>query len=179
MKVAGTLPQSALMAGDSRNVNGPSDYDPNLPASFVPGRNILFLTLAGSLAATMGAWNVVAGVCQTDYSGYPDCRKEFIDAMEKALNLGLGLYDMEVALKHPPLTIHTPLMFLTKAETWRMARELGEVDGYDALSLVKEMSMTDYNGDTTMNEWGMGKLDNPASELRAKGYEEAKQKGWV
>ena len=103
-------------------------------------------------------------MCQTDYSGYPDCRRVFVDSMQTSLSLALG----------EDIRIHTPLMYLTKAETWKLAADLDVVD------IVREHSHTDYNGDrTTKNEWGYGKLDNPASILRAKGYEDAKAKGWV
>ncbi len=103
-------------------------------------------------------------MCQTDYSGYPDCRRVFIDSMQTSLSLAMDI----------DLRVHTPLMYLTKAETWKLARDLG------ILEIVRDVSHTDYNGDrSTYHEWGYGKLDNPASELRAKGYEEAKAKGWV
>ena len=114
-----------------------------------------------------GAKDIVTGVCQTDYSGYPDCRRSFVDSMERVL-------DAAMPSSCGPFRIHTPLMYLTKAETWKLAADLGILD------IVREMSHTDYNGDrSTLNEWGYGKLDNPASILRAKGYEEAKEKGWI
>ena len=124
----------------------------------------MFLTIAASIAITDGVSDLVGGMCQTDYSGYPDCRRVFIDSMQTSLSLALD----------EDIRIHTPLMYLTKAETWKLAADLGVVD------IVREHSHTDYNGDrTTWNEWGYGKLDNPASILRAKGYDEAKEKGWV
>lgn len=163
--LTGTLSGSALTEHDA-DVSAPHALDPNLPASFVPGRNALFLTLAASHAYTRGISDLVGGMCEADYSGYPDCRRDFVDATERSLSLAL---DREVR-------IHTPLMRLTKAETWRLARELGE----DVLEIVRRESHTDYNGDReTWNEWGYGKLDNPASILRAKGYQEAKAKGWI
>jgi 7-cyano-7-deazaguanine synthase len=135
-----------------------------LPASFVPGRNAVFLSIAASLGYTRGIHDLVGGMCQTDYSGYPDCRRVFIDAMQTTMSLALDV----------DLRIHTPLMYLTKAETWKLAHDLGVLD------IVRDLSHTDYNGDrTTYHEWGYGKLDNPASILRAKGYEEAKAKGWL
>jgi 7-cyano-7-deazaguanine synthase len=171
-EIGGLLPKTALNGGEG-DLNGSSEFDASLPASFVPGRNILFFTLAGVYAATIGAEVVVSGVCQTDYSGYPDCRSEFVIAMEMALNLGLyGEYQQK-------LSVAAPLMYLTKAETWKLAKDLGVVDGQPALEVVRELSMTDYNGSTVRNEWGMGELNNPASVLRQKGYMEAKERGWV
>ena len=105
-----------------------------------------------------------------DYSGYPDCRRVFIDSMQTSLSLAMD----------EDLRIHTPLMYLTKAETWKMAADLGTVAGQDVLETVRVQSHTDYNGDRSeLHEWGYGQLDNPASKLRAKGYREAKEKGWV
>ena len=144
--------------------NASSAIDQTLPNSFIAGRNLLFLSIAGSRAAEQGINDIVAGVCQTDYSGYPDCRRATIDAMQLSLSLGLGIGDVR---------IHTPLMYLTKAETWRLAQTLGIVD------IVINDTVTDYNGDATPNDWGKGQLDNPASILRQKGYEEAKTKGWL
>ena len=161
--VRGMLSGSALTEHE-KDVAGQHERAPHLPASFVPGRNALFLTIAASYAYTRSIHDLVGGMCQTDYSGYPDCRRVFVDAQQTALSLAL---DADVRL-------HTPLMYLTKAQTWKLAADLG------ALDVVREMSHTDYNGDrSTWNEWGYGRLDNPASILRAKGYEEAKQKGWV
>lgn len=101
-----------------------------LPNSFVPGRNILFLTLAGIYAYQIGATTVITGVCETDFSGYPDCRDEFVQAMNQALAKGMDL----------PLMIRTPLMWLNKAETWALANQLG------ALDLVRHQTLTCYNG---------------------------------
>lgn len=101
-----------------------------LPNSFVPGRNILFLTLAGIYAYQIGATTVITGVCETDFSGYPDCRHEFVQAMNQALAKGMDL----------PLMIRTPLMWLNKAETWALADQLG------ALDLVRHQTLTCYNG---------------------------------
>ncbi|MCH7640281.1 MAG: 7-cyano-7-deazaguanine synthase QueC [Bacteroidetes bacterium] len=163
LDVTGLLAFSSLTEHE-KDSNAPHELAPDLPASFVPGRNALFLTTAASFAYTRGIHDLVGGMCQTDYSGYPDCRRDFIDATEKSLSLAL-----EASTR-----IHTPLMDLTKAETWKLAADLG------CLEVVREMSHTDYNGDRTeRHEWGYGKLDNPASILRAKGYEEAKEAGWV
>ncbi|EGU39544.1 queuosine biosynthesis protein QueC [Vibrio ichthyoenteri ATCC 700023] len=122
-----------------------------LPNSFVPGRNILFLTLAGIYAYQIGAQSVITGVCETDFSGYPDCRDEFVKSMNTALVQGMDR----------PFTIQTPLMWLNKAETWALA------DQYDALSLVREKTLTCYNGII-----GDGCGDCPACELRKVGLEQ-------
>jgi len=163
MDIRGILQGSALTE-HGKDMSAPHELNNDLPASFVPGRNAVFLTIACSYAFTKNITDIVGGMCQTDYSGYPDCRQDFVDSMAKSMSLAL---DKE-------MRIHTPLMYLTKAETWKLAYELG------ILEIVRDLSHTDYNGDrTTYNEWGYGKLDNPASILRAKGYAEAKEKGWL
>lgn len=163
MSLEGMLRGSALTEHD-KDVSAPHELNNDLPASFVPGRNAVFLSVALSYAYTLNITDVVGGMCQTDYSGYPDCRRDFIDSMQSTMQLAL----------EADVRIHTPLMYLTKAETWKLAYELGILD------VVRDLSHTDYNGDrSTYNEWGYGKLDNPASILRARGYEEAKAKGWL
>jgi 7-cyano-7-deazaguanine synthase len=130
-----------------------------LPTTFVPGRNIFFLTAAAALGYRRGIRDLVGGMCETDYSGYPDCRQATITATERALALG-----METEFK-----IHTPLMRLSKAETWRMAQELG---GQALVDLTIEETVTCYEGDRThRHAWGYGCGTCPACELRAKGYE--------
>jgi 7-cyano-7-deazaguanine synthase len=169
LDLRGLLSGSALTEHD-KDVSGPHEHAPELPASFVPGRNALFLTAAASYGYTRGIHDLVGGMCQTDYSGYPDCRLDFVQSMERSLGLAL-----DAAVR-----VHTPLMHLTKAETWKLAADLGTVDGVDVLDTARELSHTDYNGDRSeRHEWGYGRLDNPASVLRAKGYEEAKERGWV
>lgn len=151
------LADSALTT--SGDVTKPHHRNAALPASFVPNRNALFLTIAHAYAQKVGAGNVITGVCETDYSGYPDCRAVFIDALEKALNIG---YMTNISIK-------TPLMFLNKAETFALAEEHGILD------LVIEHSHTCYNGDrSALYDWGRGCGQCPACELRAKGYEEFK-----
>ena len=165
LDLRGLLSGSALTEHE-KDVAAAHEADPSLPASFVPGRNALVLAVAAGHAYTRGISDLVGGMCQTDYSGYPDCRRVFVDAQQTALSLALGR----------DIRIHTPLMYLTKAETWKLAKELGD----NVLEIVRDLSHTDYNGDrSTYNEWGYGRLDNPASVLRARGYEEAKAKGWV
>jgi 7-cyano-7-deazaguanine synthase len=169
LDLRGLLSGSALTEHE-KEVDVPHERNPELPASFVPGRNAVFLTLAASHAYTRGINDLVMGVCQTDYSGYPDCRIGFIQSMQRTLTLAL----------EEDVRIHTPLMYLTKAEAWKLAKDLGEVRGHDVLEIVREMSHTDYHGDRSeRHEWGYGRLDNPASVLRARGYEEARQRGWI
>jgi 7-cyano-7-deazaguanine synthase len=169
LDLSGVLSGSALTESE-KDVNAPHERATDLPASFVPGRNALFLTTAASFGYTRGIHDLVGGMCQTDYSGYPDCRIGFIQAQQRTLQLAL---DADVR-------IHTPLMYLTKAETWRLAHDLGTVAGHNVLEVVREMSHTDYHGDRSeRHDWGYGKLDNPASVLRARGYEEAREKGWI
>ena len=122
-----------------------------LPNSFVPGRNILFLTLAGIYAYQIGADTVITGVCETDFSGYPDCRDDFVKAMNSALVKGMD----------KALTIKTPLMWLNKAETWALA------DQNKALQLVREKTLTCYNGVI-----GDGCGDCPSCHLRKAGLDD-------
>ena len=175
LDLTGLLSGSALLAAEATDTNAAHALAPGLPASFVPGRNALFLTAAASLAfarglAEDGRLDLVGGMCQTDYSGYPDCRLDFVESQARTLSLAL---DADV-------TVHTPLMHLTKAETWKLAADLGTVRGLDVLATVVEKSHTDYHGDRTeRHAWGYGKLDNPASVLRAKGWDEARANGWL
>ena len=167
-EVKGLLAPSSINKEGAENApdhNETSYVNPTLPASFTAGRNLLFLTIAASVIVKHGFDDIVTGVCQTDYSGYPDCRRDTIDALQLALNLGMGSLNQ--------INIVTPLMHLSKAQTWKMAKDLG------VLSVIINDTMTDYNGDETMNEWGMGNEDNPASKLRAEGFREAKNRGWI
>jgi 7-cyano-7-deazaguanine synthase len=129
-----------------------------LPNTFVPGRNILFLTVAAALAYRRDIADLVGGMCETDYSGYPDCRESTIRATEQALNLG-----MEAGFH-----IHTPLMRATKAETWEMAETLG---GAALVDLIVEETVTCYEGDRAhRHDWGYGCGQCPACDLRARGF---------
>ena len=129
-----------------------------LPTTFVPGRNLIFLTFAAALAYRRNARHIVLGVCETDYSGYPDCRDDTIKAMQVALGLGLDRR----------LVLHTPLMWRDKAQTFALAKALG---GEALLDLVVEDSHSCYLGDrSTRHAWGYGCGHCPACELRAKGY---------
>ena len=130
-----------------------------LPNTFVPGRNLLFLTLAGALAYRRGLQVIVTGVCETDFSGYPDCRDDTMKAMQLALNLGL----------ERRLRIETPLMWIDKAQTWQMAQDLG---GDALVELVVRDTHTCYQGTRdTLHDWGYGCGSCPACELRAKGWQ--------
>lgn len=129
-----------------------------LPNTFVPGRNLIFLTFAAALAYRRGLRRIVTGVCETDYSGYPDCRDDTIKAMQVALNLGL---DRRFVLE-------TPLMWRDKAQTWALAQELG---GAPLVELIRVHSHSCYAGDRTRaHEWGHGCGACPACELRAAGW---------
>ncbi|ODA68456.1 7-cyano-7-deazaguanine synthase [Methyloligella halotolerans] len=131
-----------------------------LPSTFVPGRNLVFFTYASALAYRRDLRVLVGGMCETDYSGYPDCRHETLEALERALRLGTEF----------DFAIETPLMWLSKAETWALADRLG---GQPLVDLIIEHSHTCYRGDhQTRHDWGYGCGDCPACELRARGYRE-------
>jgi len=129
-----------------------------LPTTFVPGRNIVFLTFAAALAYRRGLRRIVAGVCETDYSGYPDCRDDTIKALQVALNLGM----------ERRFVLETPLMWLSKGETWRLAEQLG---GQALVAAVVEHTHSCYLGDrSTRHPWGYGCGTCPACDLRARGW---------
>lgn len=133
-----------------------------LPSTFVPGRNLVFLTFAGAVAYRRGLGALVGGMCETDFSGYPDCRRATMDALQNALTLGMDR----------PTPIETPLMYLDKAQTWELAHELG---GKRLVDLIIEDTHTCYLGDRShRREWGYGCGTCPACELRAKGWEKWK-----
>jgi 7-cyano-7-deazaguanine synthase len=129
-----------------------------LPNTFVPGRNIVFLTFAAALAYRRGLRHIVGGMCETDYSGYPDCRDDTIKALQVALNLGM----------ERRFVLHTPLMWLDKAATWRLAAALG---GEAFVELIVDATHTCYRGERgLLHPWGRGCNDCPACGLRAEGY---------
>jgi 7-cyano-7-deazaguanine synthase len=131
-----------------------------LPTTFVPGRNLLFLTLAGALAVRRGIGTLIGGMCETDYSGYPDCRAETMAAQETTLRLGLAA----------DIRIETPLMYLTKAQTWALADAIG---GAAMIAAIIEDTHTCYLGERTQRHaWGYGCGTCPACELRARGWTE-------
>ncbi len=136
--------------------------DSGLPNTFVPGRNLVFLTYAGAIAYRRQIKHLVTGVCETDFSGYPDCRDDTIKALQVALNLGM----------ERRFVIDTPLMWIDKAKTWALANDLG---GQPLVDLITEHSHTCYQGDRGhRHAWGYGCGECPACELRASGY-----RGWV
>ena len=129
-----------------------------LPTTFVPGRNVMFLTAAAALGYRRGITDLVGGMCETDFSGYPDCRNDTVQATARALSLGLAR----------DIQVHTPLMWIDKAATWRLAEELG---GPMLVDLIVEETVTCYEGNRThRHDWGYGCGKCPACELRAAGY---------
>ncbi len=137
--------------------------DSGLPTTFVPGRNLVFLTFAAALAYRRGARHLVAGMCETDYSGYPDCRDDTIKAMQVALTLGMDRR----------FVVHTPLMWIDKSATFALAQEIG---GERLVQAVVELTHSCYRGDRSRrHDWGYGCGECPACELRAAGYAKWKE----
>lgn len=129
-----------------------------LPNTFVPGRNLLFFTFAAAVAYRRDLKFLIGGMCETDFSGYPDCRDDTIKALQVAISLGMN----------QRLVCETPLMWLDKAATWQLAHELG---GAPLVEIVKRDTHTCYMGDhTTYNEWGYGCAKCPACDIRERGY---------
>jgi 7-cyano-7-deazaguanine synthase len=136
-----------------------------LPNTFVPGRNLIFLTFAAALAYRRGLKRIVGGMCETDFSGYPDCRDDAIKAMQVALNTGM----------ESRFVLETPLMWLDKAQTWALAKELG---GDGLVEAIVEHSHTCYLGDRgARHAWGHGCGQCPACLLRAEGFAKWKKSG--
>ena len=151
----GALGQSALTTERAIEVT-----ERGLPSTFVPGRNLAFFVYAAALADRRDLLRLVGGMCETDFSGYPDCRRDTLDAMQGALRLGMAR----------EFAIDTPLMWLTKAQTWALAHELG---GDALIALILEDSHTCYLGERgERHAWGYGCGTCPACELRARGYAE-------
>jgi 7-cyano-7-deazaguanine synthase len=137
----------------------------NLPNTFVPGRNLIFLTFAAALAYRRGLKRIIGGMCETDFSGYPDCRDDAIKAMQVALNIGM----------ESRFVLETPLMWLDKAQTWALAQELG---GEALVEAIVEHSHTCYLGERgARHAWGYGCGECPACRLRAAGFEKWKTSG--
>ena len=153
LKVLGEISQTSLTQ-DVEITMG----EAGLPNTFVPGRNLLFLTFAAAIAYRRGIKHIVTGVCETDYSGYPDCRDDTIKAMQVALGLGMD----------KRFVLHTPLMWLDKAQTWEMTEHLG---GENLIDLIRVRSHTCYLGQRDqLHEWGHGCDNCPACDLRRQGF---------
>ncbi len=153
LKTLGAISDTAL----TREV-GLEMAENGLPNTFVPGRNLIFLTFAAALAYRRGAKHLVAGVCETDFSGYPDCRDDTIKAMQVALNLGM----------EARFVLHTPLMWIDKSQTWALTERLG---GAELVDLVREETHTCYLGARgARHAWGYGCAECPACRLRAAGW---------
>jgi 7-cyano-7-deazaguanine synthase len=149
----GAIAESALTADRAIEIAATG-----LPTTFVPGRNLVFLTVAAAHAYRRGACVLVGGMCEADYSGYPDCRRATLDALEQAITLGINA----------PMRIETPLMHLSKAGAWALAWELG---GDALVNAINEHSHTCYIGDRSQrHDWGYGCGVCPACDLRAKGW---------
>jgi 7-cyano-7-deazaguanine synthase len=154
LKLLGQISDTALT--DARRIEM---NDNGLPNTFVPGRNLIFLSFAAAVAYRRGLSVLVAGMCETDYSGYPDCRDNTLKALQVALSLGMD----------SPMTLETPLMWLDKAQTWALADRLG---GAPLTELVREHSHSCYLGDRRRRyAWGYGCGTCPACELRRRGHE--------
>lgn len=152
--VVGTISDTALTSDAAIQFS-----QTGLPNTFVPGRNILMFTVAAALAYRRGARHLVGGMCETDYSGYPDCRDDTIKALQVALGLGMDRR----------FVLHTPLMWLDKAATWKLAEDLG---GVDLVELIRRDSHSCYLGDREhLHPWGYGCGTCPACQLRAKGWD--------
>ena len=155
LKLLGQISDTAMTAEKT------IEFEKNgLPNTFVPGSNLLFLTFAATIAYRRDLTVLVGGMCETDYSGYPDCRDNTLKATQVALSLGMDA----------PVIIETPLMWLDKAQSWRLAENLG---GQDFVNLIQEESHTCYLGTRQQkHEWGYGCGTCPACELRKTGYEQ-------
>ena len=158
LSVLGSISDTALTSGAAIAMQ-----ENGLPNTFVPGRNLLFITLAAALAYRRGIDVLVGGMCETDYSGYPDCRNDTMEALQSALRKGMAT----------EVTIETPLMWLDKAATWQLAEELG---GSPLVELIRSGTHTCYLGERgELHDWGYGCGTCPACELRARGYRAYRQ----
>ena len=160
LSVLGSISDTALTSGAAIAMQ-----ENGLPNTFVPGRNLLFITLAAALAYRRDIDVLVGGMCETDFSGYPDCRNDTLQALQSALRLGMAT----------DVTIATPLMWLDKAATWQLAEELG---GSPLVELIRSGTHTCYLGERgELHDWGYGCGTCPACELRARGYRTYRQPG--
>ncbi len=155
MRGFGAVAQSALTADRAIEMD-----QRGLPTTFVPGRNLAFFTYAAALADRRQMTGLIGGMCETDFSGYPDCRRDTLDALQTALNLGMAR----------DFAIQTPLMWLTKAQTWALAKGLG---GDLLVEIIRAETHTCYLGERgELHDWGYGCGACPACDLRAKGWTE-------
>lgn len=155
LKLLGQISDTAMTAEKAIEFEGNG-----LPNTFVPGRNLLFFTFAGAIAYRRGISVLVGGMCETDYSGYPDCRDNTLKSLQISLSLGMDT----------PLVLETPLMWLDKAKTWGLAEKLG---GDGLVEIIQEDTHTCYLGDRQRrHNWGYGCGSCPACELRKSGYEQ-------
>jgi 7-cyano-7-deazaguanine synthase len=154
LTVLGTISETALTQDRAISLAAGG-----LPNTFVPGRNLLFFTFAAAVAYRRGLKHLVGGMCETDYSGYPDCRDDTLKALQVTLNLGMA----------QRFVVHTPLMWIDKAATWALTEQLG---GDLLVKIIKEHTQTCYIGDRTrLHDWGYGCGECPACKLRARGWE--------
>jgi 7-cyano-7-deazaguanine synthase len=154
LKLLGQISDTALTEAKAIEMQ-----DSGLPNTFVPGRNLMFFTLAAAVAYRRGLEVLVGGMCETDYSGYPDCRDNTLKSLQVSLSLGLDT----------PMVIETPLMWLDKCATWQLAQELG---GDSLVKIIREHTHTCYLGDRShKHSWGYGCGTCPACELRLVGYQ--------
>mgnify|MGYP006266111191 CR=1 FL=1 len=146
------------LTDSTKSIAPQSPQNPELPNTFVPGRNLFFLNTAAAWAYQRGIHNIVGGMCEEDYSGYPDCRLNFMQAMQTALQRGMDA----------PFVLHTPLMHLDKAATWQLAEEIG------CKEIIINDTHTCYEGvRETLHPWGYGCGECPACVLRKRGYQQA------
>lgn len=156
--VGGYSVDTALQVGGSEDVTAPHALADALPASFVPGRNAILFAVMHGLAQSHGASVIYGGQCETDYSGYPDCRRIFVDELAMALNRGRA--------SRSDIEIRTPLMYLNKAQTFALAEKLG------VLTDIISLTHTCYKNETDVAPWGRGCGECPACALRRRGWEE-------
>ncbi len=153
------LTTSALFQESKEILSNPHQQNSSVPSSYVPNRNAIFLCAAHAYCQNIDCQNIAMGVGEVDYSGYPDCRENFIKNMEQSLNLG----------SNTRIKVHTPLMYLNKGEIFAMAEK------YKSLDIIIKDTLTCYKGIKTLHIWGRGCKECPACKLRAKGWEEFTQ----